>query len=345
MTPAWQSFLGAQGAQLENGAVTHFGNPAQEMADAKKGGNREGGVLSDLSHFDVIQFAGEDAESFLQGQLSCDVRDARMDHATLGSYCTPKGRMLATFLLWRTEDGFQMQLPAALREAIQKRLSMYVMRSKVKVSDASDSSVRMGVAGSEGLTSLPIPAPDQDYGLAQGEGVSVIRLPGDRFEIITNPEVAEGVWSGLKLTCSMVGAGRWEWLEILAGIPCVSLPTQEQFVPQMLNLELIGGVSFTKGCYPGQEIVARSHYLGKVKRRTYLAHLNTEESPVAGDHLHGNGPVEQSPGMIVNAQASPEGGYDVLAAILSTALEAGPVRWKAIDGPVLEMRSLPYVVA
>lgn len=336
MTPAWQSFLGAQGAFLENGVVTHFGNPAQEMAAA-----RNGSVLADLSHFDVIQFAGEEAESFLQGQLSCDVRDARLDHATLGSYCTPKGRMLATFLLWRTDEGFQMQLPAALREAIQKRISMYVMRAKVKVSNVSENSVRIGVAGE--FAALPVP--NQDYGVVQHEGVRVIRLPGNRYEIIASPDAAEGIWSGLKSSCTPVGSGRWEWLEIQAGIPCVYPATQEQFVPQMLNLELIGGVSFTKGCYPGQEIVARSHYLGKVKRRMVLAHLDTDELPVAGDHLHGEGPAEQSPGMIVNAQPSPEGGCDVLAVILSTALEAGSVRWKTADGPVLEMRALPYTVA
>lgn len=335
MTPAWQSFLSAQGAQFENGAVAHFGNPAQELVAAG-----QGEVLADLSHFDIIQFAGEDAESFLQGQLSCDVRDARTDHATLGSYCTPKGRMLATFLLWRTAEGFQMQLPASLRESIQKRLSMYVMRARVKVSNASDNSIRFGVSGSSSLTSLPVP--DQDYNLTQVEGVSVIRLPGKRYELVATPETAEALWSDLKSRCSPVGAGRWEWLEIQAGIPCILPATQEQFVPQMLNLDLIGGVSFTKGCYPGQEVVARSHYLGKVKRHMHLAHLDTTETPMAGDPLHGNAPAGQSPGMIVNAQASPKGGVDVLAAILSTALEAGSVHWKTADGPVLELGVLPY---
>ena len=342
MNPTWQEFLCAAGAQFENGLIAHFGNPQQEIAVAQSGN-----ILTDLSHFSVIQFAGEDDESFLQGQLSCDVRQALMNHAQYGSYCTPKGRMLATFLLWRNADGFQMQLPASLREAIQKRLSMYVMRSKVKVSDASEATVRLGIAGPGAATAvaeLGGAAPEEDYAVAQIGLANVIRLPGGRFELVLSPADAPDVWQALSKHCAPVGSGRWEWLNIQAGIPTVTARTQEQFVPQMTNLELIGGVSFKKGCYPGQEIVARSQYLGKVKRRMYLVHIQSETAPQAGDPLFGQGPAEQSGGMIVNAQPSPQGGYDALAVILSTSLEAGAVTWKAFDGPALQLLSLPYSV-
>lgn len=342
MNLTWQDFLRSVGAHIENGQLAHFGNPEQEMAAAENGT-----IVTDLSHFGVIRFSGEDGESFLQGQVSCDVRQALQHHAQLGSYCTPKGRMLATFLLWRDADGFLMQLPAPLREGIQKRLGMYVLRAKVKLDDASDGMVRLGVAGpgaAAALVELGGAIPGEDYAVAQLGTVNVIRLPGMRYEILVPPGEAPGLWQALSKTCIPVGCGRWEWLEILAGIPTVTGATQEQFVPQMANLEVIGGVSFKKGCFPGQEIVARSQYLGKVKRRMYLAHLRCDAVPRAGDLLFGQGPAEQSGGMIVNAQASPGGGYDALAVILSSSLEGGEVRWKTPDGPALQLRSLPYSV-
>lgn len=342
MNPTWQDFLRTAGAQFDHGFLAHFGNPQQEISAAESGT-----ILTDLSHFSVIQFAGEDSETFLQGQLSCDVRQALQNHAQFGSYCTPKGRMLATFLLWRNADGFQMQLPASLREAIQKRLSMYVLRSKVKVSDASAATVRLGIAGPGAaavVAELGGVAPEDDYDVAQIGQVSVICLPGKRFELVMSPDDAPSVWQAMSKHCTPVGSGCWEWLDIQAGIPTVTTGTQEQFVPQMANLELIGGVSFTKGCYPGQEIVARSQYLGKVKRRMYRVHIQSDAAPQAGDPLFGQGPAEQSGGMIVNAQPAPQGGYDALAVILNASLETGAVTWKTPDGPVLQLLSLPYSV-
>ncbi len=342
MNANWNDFLLAAGARIENQQLVHFGAPQQEMLAAWNGS-----ILADLSHLSVIQFAGEDSETFLQGQVSCDVRQVTQQQARLGSYCTPKGRMLATFLLWRGEDGFFMQLPAPLREAIQKRLSMYVMRSKVKVSDASERTIRLGIAGEAAqaaLAELGGAAPQDDYAVSQCGPATAIRLPGQRFELIVAPENAAAVWQVLSKHCTPVGCGRWEWLEIQVGIPMVTAATQEQFVPQMANLELIGGVSFTKGCYPGQEIVARSQYLGKVKRRMYRAHLESDVAPQAGDVLFGQGPSEQSGGMVVNAQPAPDGGFDLLAVILNASIESGAVHWKTPDGPELRLLSLPYAL-
>lgn len=338
----WQDFLRAAGAYFENQQLVHFGSPQQEILAAQNGS-----ILTDLSHLSVIQFAGEDSEAFLQGQLSCDVKQATLAQARLGSYCTPKGRMLATFLLWRSEEGFFMQLPAPLREAIQKRLTMYVMRSKVKVSDASEHLIRLGIAGeavTAALTELGGMVPQDDYAVARCGQVTAIRLPGQRFELLVAPEDAATVWQTLSKHCTPVGSGRWEWLEIQAGIPMVTVGTQEQFVPQMANMELIGGVSFTKGCYPGQEIVARSQYLGKVKRRMYRAHLQSDAMPQPGDVLFGQGPSEQSGGMVVNVQPAPDGGFDLLAVILNASIESGAVHWKTPDGPVLKLQDLPYAV-
>lgn len=346
MNPTWQSFLVASGAHLVGAAETQqvadFGSPQAELS-----ATRDGTILADLSALGVIRFAGEDSEVFLQGQLSCDVREATLVRAQYGSYCTPKGRMLATFLLWRDKEGFCMQLPAELQQGIQKRLNMYVLRSKVRLVDASEERVRLGVAG-EGaeaaIAELGGSAPQEDYAMEAVGPAMVIRLPGKRFELLVSPDDAPDIWKTVARHCTPVGDQCWEWLNIQAGIPVITARTQEQFVPQMANLELIGGVSFKKGCYPGQEIVARSQYLGKVKRRMYRVHLDASAAPQAGDALFGQGPAEQSGGMIVNAQPSPQGGYDALAVILNASVEAGDVRWKAPDGPALELLSLPYSV-
>lgn len=343
MNSAWETYLQSCHAVIQDGRVVHYGNAAAELASV-----RCSTVIVDLSHFGLIGFSGEDAQSFLQGQLSCDVRLATPSSAVYGSYCNPKGRMLASFLLWQDKSGYVMQLPAALQAAIQKRLSMYVLRAKVKLADIADTLIRIGVAGSNAnalIAEVLDRIPDHELGMVHGERGSVLRLGEDRFELIVALEQASEVWVGLSKSAVPVGASCWDWLQIKAGIPVIMPDTQEQFVPQMANLDAIGGISFQKGCYPGQEIVARSQYLGKIKRRMYLANIRPlePETPVkAGDELFSANMGEQSIGMVVNATASPEGGFDALAVIQTSSIEAGKVHWKALDGPALEIMPLPY---
>jgi hypothetical protein len=306
-----------------------------------------GGItLHKLDQSGLIAFSGEDAQSFLQGQLSCDVGALAPDNSTYGSYCTPKGRILATFLLWRAGQIFFMQLPASLRESIQKRISMFILRAKVKSTDASDALARLGIAGHEAAETIKnvfgdVPAAPHDVTLQEA---TLIRLSADRFEIVVPAEKAPPIRDALKQRAEEAEPGSWEWLDIRAGIPWITPATQEAFVPQMVNLDLIGGVSFAKGCYPGQEIVARMHYRGQVKQRTHLVHIATQAAPEAGDKLYGADMGGQSSGTIVNAAPAPDGGYDALAAIQTSSVEAGEVRWKAPDGPALEFLPLPYDV-
>jgi folate-binding protein YgfZ len=343
MNPGWKTYLQSRHAIIQDDRVAHYGNAAAELASA---GSET--VLADLSHFGLIGFSGEDAQSFLQGQVSCDVRLANHSAAVHGSYCNPKGRMLANFLLWHDKGGYAMQLPAALQPAIQKRLSMYVLRAKVKLTDISDTLIRIGIAGNKAdalIANVLDVTADHDLGMFHGERGSVFRLGEDRFELIVAPEQGPEVWERLSKDAVPVGAPCWDWLQIKAGIPVITLATQEQFIPQMANLDMIGGISFQKGCYPGQEIVARSQHLGKIKRRMYLAHIRSAapESPVnAGDELFSVDTGEQSSGMVVNATASPDGGFDMLAIIQISSVEAGEVHWKALDGPALEIMPLPY---
>jgi hypothetical protein len=338
MNPTWKNHLIKAGATLTDDHAIHFGHPEKELLAAQSGT-----ILTDLSHRGVIGVNGEDSQTFLQGQTTNDVRLAT-DRAHYNSLCTPKGRMLASFLLWRDADGYFLQLPAALQAGIQKRLAMYVLRSKVKVRDAGDESVRLGVAGvgAEVLLQAAIGAlpPDVLGVVRHGKG-TIIRLGATRFEVVAPLEQGPALWEELSRVSTPAGSACWEWLEIHAGIPVILPQTQEQFTPQMANFEAIGGVSFNKGCYTGQEIVARTQYLGKVKRRLYLAHLESDNAPQPGDELFG---AEPTSGMVVNAQPAPDGGYDLLAVIPTGSVEAGAVYFKTPGGPALQFLPLPYPV-
>ncbi len=298
-----------------------------------------------LSQFGLIRFSSDDAQTFLHNQLSCDITALAPDRSSFGAYCTPKGRMLASFLLWRSDQGYYLQLPSSLRESIQKQLSKFILRSKVKAADASGDWTLIGVAGSDAAALVQQvigQTPQAELGVAHTSDATVVRLPGDRFEIVAAKDKAPRILDDLAAGAVKADPEYWEWLDIKAGIPTILPATQEAFVPQMVNLDLIGGVSFEKGCYPGQEIVARMHYRGTLKQRMYRAGIASNERPQPGEKLYGAGFGEQACGTIVNAARAPEGGHDVLAVMQIAAAEKGGVHWKALDGPLLKLLRLPY---
>jgi hypothetical protein len=279
----------------------------------------EANFAAKLDHLGMLRFGGDDAGAFLQGQLTCDVTALRPGAASPGAYCNAKGRMLASFLLWRDEDGFAMILSRDLVVPVQKQISKFVLRAKVRIADASGSSVLLGASGA----SLPGP---------------VVTLADGRLLLALSAEAAAGALRGLHLEDPAL----WRWLDIRRGLPLVTAATQDQLVPQMANLDLIGGVSFDKGCYTGQEIVARSHYLGKVKRRMFPANVAAEAR--AGDALYSDDLGPQASGTVVNAEVSPEGGCDLLAVVHAESRERSAVHLNAPDGPVLRFLPLPYAV-
>lgn len=344
MHTIWQTFLQDHNAIIENGHVIHFKNSATELKDAQTQT-----ILVDLSNFGLIHFSGKEASNFLQGQLTCDLRKVNGEKAQYGSYCTPKGRILANFIIWsnKENDEYFMQLPSTLCKPISKRLTIYILRAKVHLNDHSDALIRVGIAGNRARamieevfpeTALPFSPLD----MVHTEKGSILCRDINRYEIITPLDQAISMWSSFASQALPVGTQCWDWLEIKAGIPVILPMTQDQFIPQMVNLDVIGGVSFQKGCYPGQEIVARTQYLGKLKRRMYLANIASSQRVIAGDHLFSDELSEQSCGMIINATPSVEGGYDVLAVIQSDCVEAGKIYWKNLNGPMLQILSLPY---
>ena len=316
-------------------------------ADSGAAANSET-MFATLSHFGLLRFTGDDGQQFLHSQLSCDVSGLEAGQARYGSYNTPQGRMLASFLLWRQGADYVMQLPRSLCEPVRKRLAMYVLRSKVKAGDVSDTYVLLGLAGASAAQLLATAfgrIPEQRLYLMQADDVGLLRLDDCRFEIVVSPARADSIRADLAAGTTAIGAEQWDRTNILAGIPYVTPATQEQFVPQMANLDLIGGVSFDKGCYPGQEIVARMHYLGKLKQRMYLANVIGGAAPQAGDKLYSPALGEQAVGMIMNAAPSPDGGHDVLAVMQITCASGNDVHCMALTGPKLQFRDLPYRLA
>ncbi len=330
------------GIQPDPAAAGDLGDLAAEL-NAVAGGS----FLADLSHFSLLAFSGEDAQSFLQGQLSCDVDAlAGKTVSSYGSYNTAKGRMLANFLLWQEGSEWRMVLHRSIAPAIQKRLGMFVLRAKVKIADMTGAVSLMGVGGpavAGALQPLINAVPEEAHQLQTGtNATTLIALPGRRWLLAVAADNALSVRTAVADTLRPVGTAAWNWTEIRNGIPWVTAQTQDQFVPQMANLELIGGVNFKKGCYPGQEIVARTQYLGKLKRRLYLAHV--EASVHAGDALCSEDVGGQINGMIANAAPAPGGGSDVLAVVQSTSAESDGVHLGSTDGPKLRFLPLPYAL-
>ncbi|MBI4987441.1 MAG: folate-binding protein YgfZ [Rhodocyclales bacterium] len=339
MNQNWQNYLASRGARFEADETNDFGDALAELQAAAADT-----VVAPLTQFGLIRATGEDAATFLHSLFSNDVQHLGRDRAERCGFCSPKGRLLADFLVWREDHDYLLQLSADIQPAILKKLGMYVLRSKAKLSDASGDIVLLGIAGNgaaAAIKALGVGIPAAPFDVAHFDGGTVIRLDERRSQLAVRANAASQVWETLASQVRPVGTPAWRWLEIEAGIPHITLPTQEEFVPQMANLELIGGVSFTKGCYPGQEVVARTKYLGKVKRRTYLAHISSG-CPLPGTDLFSPELPEQSCGKVIQAAPSPSGGCEILASMLMSSAEAGVVRVGSADGQRLEFRSLPY---
>ena len=345
MKPDWKNFLTAAGAvfNADGATVLNFGNPAHERSVATTGN-----ILCDLSHLGLIAAHGADTQTFLQSQFTNDARDVNATRSQLSGYCSAKGRLLALFRIFQRGDVTYLQFPQELLEPTLKRLRMFVMRAKVTLDDASGNMVRIGFAGpqaeqhlSDALGRLP-QAVNEVVG---ANDITVLRLPGvsPRFELVGELPSIQAIWEQLAAHATAAGASVWSWLDILAGVPEVFISSVEEFVPQMVNLTALGGVNFKKGCYPGQEIVARMQYLGTLKRRMYLAHIAVDSPPAPRTPLYEAGTDgTQSIGAIVHAQPAPGGGYHALAVVVIAAAERDAIRLDRAEGPALKFQPLPY---
>ena len=340
-TTPWTAFLAERGAAFDGAAVAHFGNGAVELTAA-----RDAAVLCDLAPVGALAVTGADAAAFLQGQLTSDVTALPVGAVQRSAWCTAKGRVTANFMLRRvTEEDFELLLPASLAGSIVKRLRMYVLRAKVSISDASDASVRLGVGGPAAAACIAATvslAPPVQHAAAV-DGGTVIALAQDRFLFVAKPDRAPTLWNTLAAKAPPAGFACWSWLTIRAAEPVVTPPTQDAFMPQMLNLDALDAIAFGKGCYTGQEIVARTQYLGRLKERLVLAHAETV-LPAVGERLFAPSFGDQPCGTVVNAAPCPDGGADFLAVAQVAAVAEAAPRLGAPDGPVVALLPLPYAL-
>ncbi len=301
-------------------------------------------VLCTAPELGLLAIDGPDAEAFLQGQLSNDVTALAPGAMQRSSFNSAKGRMLATLDLWRDGGGkFRALVAADVAEALRKRLSMYVLRAKVAVTDVSPSHALFGVGGADPASAVRDAlgtAPDPGH-VVIVDTATVVGLQDGRIVVVATAG-AEALRMKLVVKAHEVPPEVWRWLGIRAGVPVVGAATQDLFVPQTANFDLLGGVSFQKGCYPGQEIVARAQYLGRLKERMHLFHIDGPPPPPA-TKIYGDVFGEQACGTLVDAAPAPGGGSDGLAVVQLSALD-GLLRVGSPDGPVLAALPLPYAI-
>mgnify|MGYP000437957564 CR=1 FL=1 len=335
-----QTFLSTQGAVFESDALIHFGNPNIE----KLAINQD--IITALSHMGILEVRGEDAITFLQGQLTNDIKQLNGTNSHYSGYCNPKGRLLALFLAFAHQDHLHLQLPLCLIEAIAKRLRMYVMRSKVTIEDKSDEIISLGIAGPNAeskIKALFNVAPKVAHELITLEDATLLRLPGEfpRYQVFTHHSHLERIWKALSLDTQKVGKSVWDYLEIQAGIPEITTATQEAFVPQMVNLDALDAINFKKGCYPGQEVVARSQFRGTLKRRAFIA--QSAAPLVAGQEVFSSLDTTQPCGLVAQA-ASDDASHVAVLELQLSATENSSLHLGAADGPVLSLLPLPYAL-
>ncbi|WP_395702563.1 YgfZ/GcvT domain-containing protein [Aquabacterium sp.] len=291
-----------------------------------------------LTDWGLIRARGADAAHFLHGQLTQDIEHLAPGQARLAGYCSPKGRLLASFIVWRRgPEEILLACSADVLPATLKRLSMFVLRAKCKLDDASAEWALYGLAGAAAAAWLGARAPAAAWQLNTQEDADLLRLPdaqGVPRWLLAQPGAAAAP------ALPALAPEAWRWLEVHSGVARIVAPTVEQFVPQMVNLELVGGVNFQKGCYPGQEVVARSQYRGTLKRRAMV--FDSEVAAQPGQEVFHSDDPGQPAGLVANAGQLAEGRASALVEVKLAALGGGSWHLGAADGPTLRPGALPY---
>lgn len=322
MNTDWKSFLLSQQACVDADNSVSF--PSAEKVTRNS--------VHPLTQFSVLTISGKDAIKLLQGQVTCNVNDIGESKSSLAAMCNPKGRVIATFLLVKNGESFLMILPAELLETVKKRLQMYVLRSEVTITDSTNDYCLIGI-------SEPVKA-SQPFVTETQQNIIAVNFPAStaRKLFIADVDNAIRFWSekidfqGFR----KAGSGEWRYLDIISGIPWLTTATSEEFIPQMLNLDKLGGISFTKGCYTGQEIVARTHYLGKAKREMFLAECQSSPPPEPNSAIVND---EEAVGKVLLAQQD-EHNCKMLVILQVTDPAATNLRLKDYTQPQINL--LPF---
>jgi len=351
---AWQPYADETGGESGKYSV---GSTEHQILENRLA--RDGNILCDLSqHYGLIVIAGDDAVDFMQGQFTNDVNQVDEHNAQLNALCNNKGRMIANFILFKYQQNYFISLHHTLVKPVIEHLQQYIVRAQVAIQEVSDQLIHIGIAGEHAANRLAALLQDstatmlnknknavstsEDYIVVNDISTTSGNTP-PRYHVFAQTQKAQTCWQAVNEVANTVHFAAWEYLNIQAGIPVLCAHTSELFVPQMANLELLGGVSFHKGCYTGQEIVARMHYLGKLKRRMYRIHIDTDSNtpPRPGDKIFTeNASAGQNSGIIMDAEINPESGFDALA-VLQIADIKLKLQLNNPAGPVISVEDLP----
>jgi len=342
MHPDWQNFLENEGAIIKGDKLLSFTNANH----TDKPGQSLNNIIIDLSHLNIIEVTGEDATDFLNGQFTTNIKQLAMHHLQFSAWCNPKGQVKTTFFIYRHEASFIILLPAELKDSFLKQLQMYIMRANVKLTDKSHELVRVGIQinNNQLLAELMESNPEQEGDVTIQNGLHCLyafdsKNNSQRYIFIGSVERLTNLWKEVSQHCTTVGTAVWELLDIQAGYSWLTVETAEKFLPQMLNLDLINGLDYQKGCYPGQEIIARLHFRGQLKRSLYLATCSLDARTEIGDKIYRND-NKDSVGIIINAQVF-EGKYYLLA-VIEKGLAEDHLSLREPDGESLTFQPLPY---
>ena len=346
MNTDWKNYLQDKGAELTEDGAFRFNEAATDNQKAM-----DTDIICDLSQFSTLVVAGEDAVDFMQGQFTNDVQKVDAQNSQLNAFCNNKGRMTANFRLFNYQQNYFFSVRNDLVQTSIEHLQNYILRAQVVIQDVSEQLIHLGVSGDNAKKLL---TPFIEISNHEIDGVSfnddyiaihVASAQADknpRYEIFCSAEHAKTLWNAINAQAEAVNSSSWDYLNIHAGLPFIDSHSSEEFVPQMVNMDLINGVSFTKGCYTGQEIVARMHYLGKLKKRCYKVFVDSEDKPATGDKLFAeNARAGQNTGMIIQAEKNPQAGYDALA-VIQTADTESKLFLNDADGPAVTVKKLPY---
>ena len=359
MIENWKAFLAEHGI-VDTGVIDNNQQAAFESGESN--------VLSSPSNFGLIKVSGEDAENFLQNQLSNDIRKVTETSHQASAWCTPKGRIIATFRIFKRQDSYYLSVAGDLLEHVIKKLQMYIMMSKVTLEDVSGSIVQFTFSGKNADKALQqilsnekenanqaieVPANSEQailYNSAENSPngntnnkVNILRYSDatPRFEIFADIEAAKKLWLACKKDSQIAADNNWHYLNILAGLPHISQASSESWIPQMVNYIAIGGVDFKKGCYPGQEVVARLNYLGKTKRRMYRLLIDTDTLPEINDSIASES--DNDAGKILNCALNPENKVEALAVLKIAEAEKGALAL-ANNQAKATLLPLPYAI-
>lgn len=359
MNPDWKKFLQENGAEFievpsENAEaeqavliekLAFFDNPESETQVSS-----QELLLSNPSERGLIKVNGEDAESFLQNQFTNDIRNVTDTSHQASAWCSPKGRIIANFQIYKRDDSYYLALSRDLISHVMKKLRMYVMMSKVVIEDVSDSIVYFSFAGNNAdqlMQDMLSVGFASDAQIIQHEDATLLRSNtfqkenSSRFDIfVTDIEKAKTLWLQCKQKASAFGDAGSRYLNITSGSPEITGASSEAWIPQMVNYIQINGVDFKKGCYPGQEVVARLNYLGKTKRRMYRLEIDTDQLPLVGSSI--NSEKDAEAGKILNAVLTADGKVDALAILKITDAET-PLTL-ADNNATISLLDLPYNV-